>query len=72
MYANIYVIIINFFFGGTWVELRALSLLGRGWTAWAMPPALFAFVIFQIGFCVLSEPAWTAILLIMLPVALGR
>jgi hypothetical protein len=37
------------FFGGTGFELRALPLLGRCSTTWAMLPALFALVIFQIG-----------------------
>jgi hypothetical protein len=30
-------------------ELRAIHLLGRLSTIWAMPPALFTLVIFEIG-----------------------
>jgi hypothetical protein len=38
-----------FFSGGTGFELRTLHWLGRCSTTWAMPPAIFALVIFKIG-----------------------
>jgi hypothetical protein len=37
-------------------ELRALTLPGRSFAIGAMPPAFFALVTFQIGFCIY---AWT-------------
>jgi hypothetical protein len=49
------------------VESSASHLLGRCSTTWATPPALFALVIFLIGFHSMPQPAWTMIFLSMLP-----
>jgi hypothetical protein len=44
-----------FCFCDTRVKLRASQLLSRYSTTWAMPPALFALVIFWIGSCVFAQ-----------------
>jgi hypothetical protein len=41
--------------------------LGRHSTTCATPPALFAFLIFEIGACFVPRPDWTTILLFTLP-----
>jgi hypothetical protein len=50
--------------GEVWgFELRASPLLARHFITWAMPPAIFALVIFEIESHVLLRPAWAEILL---------
>jgi hypothetical protein len=45
-----------FFFMILGFELRQCTLLGRQSAIWAMPPALFALVIFQRGSCFYAQP----------------
>jgi hypothetical protein len=45
----------SFLFAVLGFELKASHLQGRGSTPSAMPPALFALVIFDIGFSLLSQ-----------------
>jgi hypothetical protein len=54
-----------FFLAVLQFELRALCLLGKYSTTWAMPPALFALVIFQIASQ--SRPAWTEFSCLCIP-----
>jgi hypothetical protein len=58
----------SLFLWGVGFEPRVLCLPDRHSTAWVMSPALFAFVIFQIGSYIF---AWTVILLFILPEKLG-
>jgi ABC-type microcin C transport system permease subunit YejE len=60
-------------FGGTvlGVKLRALCLLGSHFTTWAVPPTLFVLVILEIQFHFMPRPAWTEILLSVLPCGAG-
>jgi hypothetical protein len=44
-------------------QLRALCLLSWHSTTWTKPPALFALVILEIGFCFLCPGVWTLIFL---------
>jgi hypothetical protein len=45
-----------FFLSFFFVELEFnLCLLGRCYTTWVMPPALFSVVIFEIGFCFIPQ-----------------
>jgi hypothetical protein len=62
-------IFLSFFFSFAVLgfEFRTLLLLGSYSTIWATPTALFMLVIFELGSHFTSRPAWTAVLLLVLP-----
>jgi hypothetical protein len=63
---HIYLFIINFL-ALLIFHLRVFHLLGRYFTTWTTPPATFAVGYFDIGSCFMPWPAWTSILLFLLP-----
>jgi hypothetical protein len=64
-------VIITIFLAVLGVEFRALYMPGRRYTTWAMPPALFALVIFELESSFMPRLTWTVTLLFVLPCASG-
>jgi hypothetical protein len=56
-----------FFWWCYWGLNSRLHLLSRASTFWGRLPALFALIIFQVGFMFCPGPVWTVILLFMPP-----
>jgi hypothetical protein len=54
---------VYYFFSVLGFELRASHSVDTCFTTWAIPPAIFAPVILEIGSCFSPRPAWTVILL---------